>query len=554
MKRIHRSILTFLFRAAVPAVALAAFATAAERPLRGDLDGNGRVEAADLAILHACLTGMSPLPRPVATADLDGDGRLSAADATRLQLGLAHPPQALPDAVFLSLPGPLRIHPLANDISPLGQPLRLVTCALPEHGRVTVNADGTLTYAGADGFSGTDTFSYTVQDGMGGASAGEVRVTFTRPPLTLAGILAELRADPAGTVRRYAADGWPLPVEGKMLFVNLDTGLDRMAGDLDGWAGTPMTLDTGFRWLHRAAPPGTRYKFTDGSTWAADPWGRFITQDAYGEMTHVRPAGPHLEKLPGVSGNGLLPRTLRVWVPEGAVRGVLYMHDGQNLFNPAAFWGGWRLQESVPPGVMIVGIDNTAERIDEYTPVTDFIYGQTMGGRGDDYADFVEGTVREQVRDLYGEPWPAGVMGSSLGGLISLHLADRHAGLYAFAGSLSGTLGWGSIGSGVHNETLIQRLPAHGHRATVLYADSGGNGPCADLDGDGIADDTDASDNYCENVQLRDALVGAGYRLDRDLFYFWDADAPHNEAAWGDRVWRPFAVFSALCDTPPFFP
>lgn len=113
---------------------------------------------------------------------------------------------------------------------------------------------------------------------------------------------------------------------------------------------------------------------------------------------------------------------------------------------------------------MIVGIDNTSDRIDEYAPVTDFIYGQTMGGRGDDYADFVEETVREKVRDLYGEPWPSGVMGSSLGGLISLR----------------------------------------------------------------IADDTDASDNYCENVQLRDALVGAGYRLDQDLFYFWDADAPHN--------------------------
>ncbi|MBP7866262.1 MAG: hypothetical protein KA419_09955 [Acidobacteria bacterium] len=61
-------------------------------------------------------------------------------------------------------------------------------------------------------------------------------------------------------------------------------------------------------------------------------------------------------------------------------------------------------------------------------------------------------------------------------------------------------------------------------------------------------------DNYCENVQLRDVLVGAGYRLDPDLFYFWDADAPHNEASWSARVWRPLAVFSALCDSPPFFP
>jgi predicted alpha/beta superfamily hydrolase len=224
---------------------------------------------------------------------------------------------------------------------------------------------------------------------------------------------------------------------------------------------------------------------------------------------------------------------------------MLYVQDGQNLFDPAAMWGGWRLQESAPPGMLIVGIDNTPDRMDEYTHVSDVIDGTPYGGDGDAYAAFLQDTVRPLADATWGEPPTVGLMGSSLGGLISFHVADRYPGEYAFAASLSGTMGWGSIGS--QNETMIQRYAAAGHRSTALYLDSGGQGgSCADADGDGTNDDDPSSaDNYCENAQLRDVLAAVGYGFEEDLWHWHEPGAGHNEAAWADRVWRPLALFAA---------
>jgi predicted alpha/beta superfamily hydrolase len=191
---------------------------------------------------------------------------------------------------------------------------------------------------------------------------------------------------------------------------------------------------------------------------------------------------------------------------------------------------------------MFVGIDNTDERMSEYTHVAQ---GST-GGNGDAYAAFVNTTVRGLVADQYGEAPTVGTMGSSLGGLISLHIADRYPGEYAFAASLSGTLGWGSMGGNVSGQTMIDRYLAAGHRDTAIYLDSGGGGDnCADLDGDGIEDDGDGSDSYCETRQMEAILVDLGYTYDVDLWHWWQPDAPHNEAAWAARVFRPIDAFMA---------
>ena len=85
--------------------------------------------------------------------------------------------------------------------------------------------------------------------------------------------------------------------------------------------------------------------------------------------------------------------------------------------------------------------------MDEYTHVPDSLDGELYGGQGDAYAAFLEGTVRPLAAATWGEPATVGVLGSSLGGLISFHVADRAPGEYAFAASLSGTMGWGSIGA-----------------------------------------------------------------------------------------------------------
>jgi hypothetical protein len=241
---------------------------------------------------------------------------------------------------------------------------------------------------------------------------------------------------------------------------------------------------------------------------------------------------------------------VRALVPAGAITHVLYAHDGQNLFHPddQTMFGSWHIEQSVPPGVLVIGIDNTGARMDEYTHVADWI-PDAVGGRADDYARLVEEEVRPLVRRWYGEPGPVGVMGSSLGGLVSLYMADRNPAAWDFVASLSGTLGWGSIGENGSDgdDTILDLWRGAGHRSLVVYLDSGGDGAvCADSDGDGVEDDVDGGDNYCETAQMHALLLDEGYQEGADLFYVFDDGAAHNEPAWAGRVGAILSRFAAL--------
>ena len=62
-----------------------------------------------------------------------------------------------------------------------GDALQLVALGVPQHGRLAVNPDRTVTYTPAAGYSGEDQFSWTVSDGRGGLATGIVRVRVVRP-------------------------------------------------------------------------------------------------------------------------------------------------------------------------------------------------------------------------------------------------------------------------------------------------------------------------------------------------------------------------------------
>jgi hypothetical protein len=47
-------------------------------------------------------------------------------------------------------------------------------------------------------------------------------------------------------------------------------------------------------------------------------------------------------------------------------------------------------------------------------------------------------------------------------------------------------------------------------------------------------------------VQLRDVLSSKGYVFDQDLWHWWEDGAPHNEAAWAARAFRPLQAFEKL--------
>ena len=369
----------------------------------------------------------------------------------------------------------------------------------------------------------------------------------TAAPVDASALLAALRDDRDTTLLDVSREtGWPAPVEGGWLFVcTLGSGYE-LAGDHGGWVPEGMTQEDGFSWLVRPAEVGGGYKYTDGDDWAADPWARAYRYDEFGELSLLpNPATGHLERQYRVDGQGLEARTLHVWVPAGGHTHTLYMMDGQNLFDPDASYGGWQVDHVVPEGTLVVGIDNVAARAEEYTHVEDFIYGAWYGGDAATYGAYLQEDVRGLITSVYGAEGTVGLLGSSLGGLVSFVIADAYPGEYAFAGSMSGTMGWGSIGA--DNPTIIEIYAAAGHRDTALYLDSGGGGDCVDADGDGIDDDDPtSSDNYCENLQLRDVLAAGGYTFDVDLWHWWEPGAQHDEAAWAARVDRPLAIFADL--------
>lgn len=395
----------------------------------------------------------------------------------------------------------------------------------------------------------------------GGASSGPADGGTEEPTgITSTGEASEderlLRRAIAGEVDAAAAlstiadrGGLPVATEaGGFLFACLCGAGDwALAGDHEGWQGQAMARAGELFWIEVEIdePSDSLYKFVEGgSRWIADPLARRYGYDEYGEHSLVRARAPHLERWLQAAAQGLAARELRVWVPQdGTFTHALYAHDGQNLFDPEAFWGGWRLQDSLPEGMLVVGIDNTADRMDEYTHTTDLIHGTEMGGRAEAYAALLLEEIRPRMEAAYGEAQRTGLLGSSLGGLVSAAIAMDSPSDWDMVLSMSGTMGWGSIGA--HNPTLPE-LWVEARPGVPIYLDSGGGGPCEDADGDGVPDDGEgASDNYCENVWMAELLAANGHTWEEDLWHWHEPGASHNEAAWAERVARPLQLFAS---------
>lgn len=281
----------------------------------------------------------------------------------------------------------------------------------------------------------------------------------------------------------------------------------------------------------------------DGTDYVADRLARRYGWDENGEysLTDARAKVSHHERYPGFAeGVGdLEPRDIVVYVPPGAFDlgrdlGVLYMHDGQNLFSPDAFFGGWQVTAAMDTAIaagdiapmFVVGIDNTPDRFDEYTQTTDDIGSGPIGGRADEYADFLALGIKPFVDDRYPTAPAAAstaLLGSSLGGLVSLYIGWRHPDVFGFAGSMSGTLDWGAMGKA--NDRILELFEQQPPSDLWIYLDSGGDGSCPG-----------GSDNYCANVEMRDALEDLGWSLADTLVYVHVPGASHDEAAWAARL------------------
>jgi hypothetical protein len=106
----------------------------------------------------------------------DGHGGTAAATVTVTVVAVNDLPIAQDDSATTPEDVPVIIAVLSNDLDPDGDELTVQAVAQPVHGVVS-NGNGELLYTPDAGFSGTDTFSYTVSDGRGGADTAQVSVT-----------------------------------------------------------------------------------------------------------------------------------------------------------------------------------------------------------------------------------------------------------------------------------------------------------------------------------------------------------------------------------------
>lgn len=212
---------------------------------------------------------------------------------------------------------------------------------------------------------------------------------------------------------------------------------------------------------------------------------------------------------------------------------VIYMHDGQNLFDAlTSYTGEWYVDETMmdleQEGIeaIIVGIPNMGgERLNEYSP---FIQARLGGGRGDQYLDFLTQTVKPLIDASFltlPERESTGILGSSMGGLISLYGFFRHPQIFGMAGAMSPAFWFGqrAIFPYVENAPYVPGK---------VYLDAG----TLEARGRQLI-----SRKYAWSVtgaaqEMRDLLVGKGYRDGKDVLYVEEEGAPHHESAWARRL------------------
>ncbi len=324
-----------------------------------------------------------------------------------------------------------------------------------------------------------------------------------------------------------------------------------VAGNFNGWdPGDPvyaLTKNEEQKWFYStdSVPEGTQieYKFTRGS-WATvekGPNGEEIGNRQFtfgnGDTVHViiynwagGGSSTAAENVIIMSEDFEMPQLdtiRRIWLylpPDYETSGlsypVLYMHDGQNLFDAStAYAGEWEVDETLnelyQQGLqvpIVVGIEHGGvERINELTPWPHIVNG---GGDGDLYMEFIVETLKPYIdqnyRTLPGREH-TGIMGSSLGGLISHYGALKYQDVFSKAGIYSPSY-W-------YSDSVWSFTREEGHRDTMrIYLMCGG------AEGQGTINDM---------TDMQDSLLANGFS-EEELSLTVIPGGQHNEQLWRD--------------------
>ena len=233
-------------------------------------------------------------------------------------------------------------------------------------------------------------------------------------------------------------------------------------------------------------------------------------------------ASSHVSVLDSAFNMPQLNRARRIWIylPENYATTkkrfpVLYMHDGQNLFDEATSgFGEWGVDECLDSlfrqgkkECIVIGIDNGFKRMNEYNPYEFKPYGD---GEGDKYIDFLVKTLKPYIDKnfrTFSNKKNTFIAGSSMGGLISMYAVIKYPAVFGGAGIFSPAF-W----TAPKLEDDLNKTAKKMKSKLFFYA--GGK----------------ESDRMIPDMKKIEADIKAN--SSSKIYERTDADAKHNEAAW----------------------
>jgi predicted alpha/beta superfamily hydrolase len=298
---------------------------------------------------------------------------------------------------------------------------------------------------------------------------------------------------------------------------------------LDWTHGKDATWTTGDAWV-LSVTTSTAIELKplfDDATWSKGPNWKLTPGQTLDIWPHFFHDAGRLEMLSNWYSHVLNnSRTVTVYLPpsydeNGAERyPVVYMHDGQNLFVDSQSFGGvsWNVTGALDKGAadatigetIVVGIDNDAGRIWEYTP-TDGGYG---GGGADTYLTFIADELRPEINKQYRtvtDRAHTAILGSSLGGLVSVYAGTTRPEVFGLIGALSPSTWWDNI-------WIIPHVQTETTNPVRVYVDSGDSGP--------------SNDDKTNTAKLAQTYKSNGATVD----YLVQAGGQHSEVYWRQRL------------------
>ena len=309
----------------------------------------------------------------------------------------------------------------------------------------------------------------------------------------------------------------------------------------DGFGARQVTIPEGMGTVN--------YKFTRGGSWTTvegNASGSFLPNRSFTFTGSPQTINLTIQSWEDISGSGttstaatnvqilntafLMPqlsRNRKIWIylpPDyyttTKTYPVLYMHDGQNLFdNATSFSGEWQIDEALNTlhsqgnyGAIVIGIDNGGpDRLNEYSPWVNPNYG---GGQGDLYMQFLGETLKPYIdANFRTKPQPQynALIGSSMGALISTYGAVKYPELFSKVGVFSPAF-W------------FARTPLNTYITTTTNAVS-------NLRLYFVCGQNEASDMVPDMNAVKNNLISKGVAVSNTLTKI-DIDGTHSESYW----------------------